>query len=59
MILNFYGVIEVRWSTIVGFGEEALKWIGKQHGEFVSFIIMNLPFASAFLIGFALGFKKG
>ena len=57
MVLNYYGVVRVDWSGLIGLGEEALKWIEIRYSSIAAFVLENLPFAGSFLVGFAIGLK--
>lgn len=57
MYLNYAGIVDVRWEGLLGWGEEALSWIAMHYSPIASFIITNIPFASSFTVGFALGVK--
>ncbi|RLI39437.1 hypothetical protein DRO60_01215 [Candidatus Bathyarchaeota archaeon] len=59
MLLNYYGIIMVRWEKLVGLGEEALRWIEAQGTSVATFVLMNLPMIGTFTAGFIIGFKKG
>lgn len=59
MVLNYYGVVEVRWTQLVGIGEEALKWISQHYTTLASFAAQNMPFAGGFAAGLVLGLKAG
>jgi len=59
MALNYYGVIEVKWTELAGLGEEVLRWLESRYTSVAGFVIENLPFAGSFIAGFALGLKVG
>lgn len=59
MALNYYGIIEVRWTQLIGIGEEALEWLSQHYTTMASFAVQNMPFAGGFAAGLVLGFKAG
>lgn len=59
MALNYRGIVEVRWTELVGLGEEALRWLESRYTSAMGFVVENVPFVGSFVAGFALGLKVG
>lgn len=59
MVLNYYGIVEVRWTQLIGVGEEALQWLSQHYTTLASFAVQNMPFAGSFAAGLVLGLKAG
>ncbi|MCS7386610.1 MAG: hypothetical protein NDF55_07770 [archaeon GB-1867-005] len=57
--LQWQGILQVNYEQLVQKIESLIKGFAGEGTSIVSQVVANLPFAAAFLGGFALGFKKG
>jgi len=58
LYLGYIGVLNVNYDKLTDFVEKAMPYLEKAPG-FLLPMISSLPFAGSFLLGFALGLKKG
>ena len=59
LALEYYGVISVNYDKLALLVERALSGAQATAASLQSHIIANIPFASTFLAGLAMGFKYG
>jgi len=59
MYLQWQGILQVNYEQLVQKIEDWIKGFAGEGTSMVSQAVANLPFAAAFIGGFAIGFKKG
>ncbi|MDP2900897.1 MAG: FUN14 domain-containing protein [Candidatus Bathyarchaeota archaeon] len=57
-LLAYKGIISINYSALQEWASGLIGQVGEAEG-ILTLIIGNLPFASSFLVGFALGIKIG
>lgn len=57
--LQWQGILNVNYEELIRKVEEWIRGFMGEGTSIISQVVANLPFAAAFLAGFALGFKKG
>jgi uncharacterized membrane protein (Fun14 family) len=57
-LLAYRGIININYSALQEWASGLIGQVGEAEG-ILTLIIGNLPFASSFLVGFALGIKIG
>lgn len=56
-VLQYAGFAEVDWSNVQYQYDGGADWLSAQGGDLLDFMGRNLPSATSFLAGLALGFK--
>ncbi len=57
-LLAYYGIININYGPLTEWANGVIGGVGAFEGV-LSTIIGNLPFASSFVVGFAIGVKLG
>ena len=57
-LLAWKGMISINYDALLQWGNQIIRSIGLAEGTYGA-IIANMPFATSFLVGFAIGLKMG
>lgn len=59
ILLQYYGIISVNYDKLALLVEGIISGAQASAASLKAYVLATVPFASSFLLGFALGFKYG
>ncbi|RLF23175.1 MAG: hypothetical protein DRN15_06895 [Thermoprotei archaeon] len=59
LYLEYSGVIEVKYEKLYEWTSNIMQTLGTKLTGLETHIVSHLPFASSFIVGLVIGFKKG
>ena len=59
LYLNYEGAVSVRWERLMDFGGRVLEFVSQKSTLLIRFATTNIPLTGSFVLGFAVGCKKG